>query len=107
MIPEVQKKKLQSLRLRSAEIQNFNQETLEIINDVFKEYCLILRRLHEKEPNIFRDFINHDITELKQHVKSAKSNISGEIQQENFSGYKDFLENSIDTAIEYITDYIQ
>lgn len=107
MIPEIQKKKLQSLRTRSGEIVQYDDTHLEMMNGIFKEYTFVIRKLYEKEPNIFRNFINHDIYELKQQIKATKAVGHPEVKTEIFIYYKNFLEQSIDTAIEYITDYIQ
>lgn len=107
MIPETQKKKLQSLRIRSGDIEQFDDTHIELINDIFKEYMFVIRKLYEKEPNIFRKFVNHDISELKKQLKSTKNVGHPGLRTEIFVDYKNSLEQSIDTAIEYITDYIQ
>lgn len=107
MIPETQKKKLQSLRMRSGEIEQFDDAHIELLNGIFKEYMFVIRKLYEKEPNIFRKFVNHDIPELKKQIKSTKDVGHPGLRTEIFIGYKNSLEQSIDTAIAYITDYIQ
>jgi len=106
MIPEKEKKKLITILSRSKEIEQYNEANFEMMKTLFKEYGAIIRKLYWKEPNIFGNFYKYDLHEIKSRLKLTNEENYQQTKQENFIYYKTQLEQSIHSAIEYITSYI-
>lgn len=105
MIAGKQKKKLQDLLLKSGGIEQQNVDSLSQLQDILKEYTIILRKLHEKEPNIFTKFYKYDLKEIKKQVQITQEEQYRPTQLKNLAIAKELLERSIDSAITYLTDY--
>jgi len=106
MIPEKEKKKLVIILSKSKEIESFDEASFERTNSLFKEYAAIIRKLYWKEPNIFGNFYKYDLVEIKSRLKVTNEIIYIDAQHDNFFSYKAQLEQSIGSAIEYITHYV-
>lgn len=106
MIPGKQKIKLQQLISRLSEIEEFSDEHLTELSVILKEYAVIIRRLHDKEPNIFSHFIKHDLKDIKQHAQSVNAIDDIDIKKQNFLAYQQAINHSMESAIIYIRDYI-
>ena len=106
MIPGKQKIKLEQLISRSAEIKDFSDEHLTALGGILKEYSVIIRRLHDKEPNIFSHFVKHDLKEIKRHGQTVHEIEDPSVKKQNFLSYKQAIDHSIESAIVYIKDYV-
>lgn len=102
MIFGLEKKKLERLKNRIAELSELNEKTLTQLNEIFKEYVQIVKKLHSKEPNIFANIHRYGLAELKSHKDYIRKNAD----QENFDGFKYAIESSIDDSLLYMKDYL-
>lgn len=105
MIAGKQKKKLQDLLLKSGGIEQHNIDSLFLLQDIFKEYTIILRKLHDKEPNVFTKFYKYDLKEIKRQMQVTQGEEYRPTQLESLAIAKELLERSIDSAIIYLTEY--
>jgi hypothetical protein len=105
MIAGKQRKRLQDLLLRSAEISADDLAGIERVNAIVKEYTIVLRKLHEKEPNVFVKFYRHDLKEIKKQIQLTLEEPMKAEQLEKLAITRELLERSIDSAITYLTDY--
>jgi len=106
MIPEKEKKKLVTILSKSREIEKFDEVNFEISKNLFKEYGAIIRKLYWKEPNVFGNFYKYDLAEIKSRIKQANEEEYYDAKHDQFIYFKTHLEQSINSAIEYITSYI-
>lgn len=106
MIPEKEKKKLVIILSKSQEIESFSEANFERTNGLFKEYAAIIRKLYWKEPNIFGNFYKYDLVDIKNKYKVTNEIAYADAKPDNFLYYKAQLEQSIMSAIEYITHYV-
>lgn len=102
MIFGLEKKKLERLSSRIAELAELNDESLIQLNEIFKEYVQIVKKLHGKEPNIFANIHRYGLAELKGYKEDFRKNAD----QQNFDGFKNAIESSIDDSLAYMTDYL-
>lgn len=102
-----EKKKLESLSKTTTSVEHFNAENFELLSDVYRDYSAIITDLCKKEPNVFGNFRNYSVPEIKNHKKSVDKIDSIEIKKENFNLFKESLDQSIESTIEYIVDYVQ
>jgi hypothetical protein len=102
-----EKKKLESLSQTSTAVEHFNQENFAVLSDVYRDYSAIITDLCKKEPNVFGNFRNYSVPEIKAHKRSIDKIDSIEIKKENFNLFKESLDQSIESTIEYIVDYAQ
>ena len=102
-----EKKKLETLSKTTTAVEHYNDENFELLSDVYRDYSAIITDLYKKEPNVFGNFRNYSIPEIKSHKKSIDKIDSIEIKKENFNLFKESLDQSIESTIEYIVDYVQ
>lgn len=102
MIFGLEKKKLQNLYVKSEGLHEFDNESLELLISIFKEYTQIVKKLHSKEPNIFGNIHKYGLAELKSHKEIIKSHAS----QENFTNFKKQVQSSMEDSLQYMQDYL-
>jgi len=102
MIFGLEKKKLQNLHLKAEGLYEFDNENLEILISIVKDYTQIVKKLHSKEPNIFGNIHKYGLAELKNHKEIIRSHPS----QENFTNFKNQVQSSIDDSLQYMQDYL-
>ena len=101
-----EKTKLTNILKEVAEIDNYNEESWIKITELATLYSSILNGLYKKKPNVFGNLYKYNIAEIKYNKKMVKESFSDTARQTNFIVYKDSIVESIDSAIEYIVDYI-
>lgn len=101
-----EKKKLESLSKTTVGVDDFNAENFELLSDVYRDYSAIVTDLCKKEPNVFGNFRNYNVPEIKGHKRSIDKIDSMEIKKENFNLFKESLDESIGSTIEYIDDFV-
>ncbi|MET1055991.1 MAG: hypothetical protein ABWY16_11840 [Pedobacter sp.] len=102
-----EKTKLNKLLTSLTDVSSFDQQNLLIVEEGFIEYAKIIRVLFKVSPNVFANLYNYDLAEIRSHKKKVKEDFDDEVQQAHFKAYKDALVHATESAIEYITDYIQ
>lgn len=102
MIFGLEKKKLQNLHTKLEELNHFDNENLEALNILFKEYTQIVKKLHSKEPNIFGNIHKYGLAELKTHKEINK--VHG--NQENFMQFRNQVQSSLEDSLQYMQDYL-
>lgn len=102
-----EKTKLNKLLSSLTDISTFNQQNLIIVEEGFIEYAKIIRVLFKASPNVFANLYNYDLAEIRSHKKKLKEDFADAEQQAHFKSYRDALVHATESAIEYITDYIQ
>jgi len=102
MIFGLEKKKLQNLYAKSEELSNFDIESVDTLNSIFKDYTQIVKKLHSKEPNIFGNIHKYGLAELKSHKEIIKTNAN----QENFLNFKNQVQSSMEDSLQYMQDYL-
>ena len=102
-----EKKKLESLSETTTAVDRFNDENNVLLSDVYRNYSAIITELCKKEPNVFGNFRNYSVPEIKAHKRSIDKIDSIEIKKENFNLFRESLDQSIGSTIEYITDFVQ
>jgi len=102
------KEKIKLTRILSSlsEIDSFNEANLLIVNEGFIEYTKVIRVLFKNNPNVFANLYNYDLAEIRSYKKNVTEDFADEAQKVHFEAYKDALHHAIESAIEYITDYI-
>jgi len=101
-----EKKKLETLSQTAVTADNFNDQNFDMLSDVYREYSAIVTDLYKKEPNIFGNFRNYSIPEIKDHRRSIVKIDSLEYKNENYKLFKECLEQSIESTIDYIVNYV-
>lgn len=107
MVLSKEKIKLNKVLSSLTDINLFNEPNLLIVNEGFIEYAKIIRLLFKTSPNVFANLYNYDLAEIRGHKRNLKEDFSDETQQAQFKSYRDSLVHATESAIEYITDYIQ
>jgi len=102
-----EKKKLESLLESVAPAENYNDVNYELLSGVYRDYSSIITSLYKKEPNVFGNFRNYNVPEIKNHKRSIDKIGAPDIKEENFKLFKESLDQSIESTIEYIVDYTQ
>jgi len=102
-----EKKKLESMRESVAPAEFYNDVNYELLSEVYRDYSSIITSLYRKEPNVFGNFRNYNVPEIKNHKRSIDKIGAPEIKEENFKLFKESLDQSIESTIEYIVDYTQ
>lgn len=102
MIPGLEKKKLEKLYNRTISLSPEKDESLDHINDIYKEYVQIIKKLHAKEPNIFANLHKYGLAELKVHKEDIRKNANQQI----FEEFKSAIESAIEDALVYMKDYL-
>ena len=88
---------------------NMNQSLILFSGENYNNSFMIgstLRKLYWKEPNVFGNFYRYDLSEIKSRLKEINEEDYHDTKQENFISFKAQLEQSVTSAIEYITSYI-
>jgi ferritin-like protein len=107
MTSSKEKIKLNKVLSSLADVDTFNEPNLLIVNEAFIEYSKIIRVLYKNSPNVFANLYNYDLAEIRGHKRNVKEDFADEEQQSHFKAYRDALVHASESAIEYITDYIQ
>ena len=107
MTSSKEKIKLNNVLSSLSDINSFNEANLLIVNEAFIEYAKIIRVLYKNSPNVFANLYNYDLAEIRSHKRNVKEDFSDEAQTVHFKAYRDALIHATESAIEYITDYIQ
>jgi predicted choloylglycine hydrolase len=102
-----EKKKLEIMRESVAPAESYNDVNYELLSEVYRDYSSIVTSLYKKEPNVFGNFRNYSVPEIKNHKRSIDKIGALEIKEENFRLFKESLDQSIESTIEYIVDYTQ
>ena len=102
-----EKKKLETLSKTAIAVENYNHENFELLSEVYRGYSAIVTDLCKKEPNIFGNFRNYSVPEIKNHKKSIDKIDLPAIKEENFKLFKASLDQSIESTIDYIANYIE
>lgn len=102
MVLGLEKKKLERLYIKSTELTDFDEDNTAQLNEIYKDYVIIIKKLHSKEPNIFANIHKYGIAEMKIHKESIRRNAN----QENFDNFKHSIEGSMEDSMEYIKDYL-
>jgi len=91
----------------AAPAQNYSDVNYELLSEVYREYSSIITSLYKREPNVFGNFRNYNVPEIKNHKRSIEKIGAPDIKEENFKLFKESLDQSIESTIEYIVDYTQ
>ena len=102
MIFGLEKRKLQNLHVKSDALHEFDNENLDTLISIVKDYTQIVKKLHNKEPNIFGNIHKYGLAELKNHKDIIRSHAS----QENFTNFKNQVKSSIEDSLQYMQDYL-
>lgn len=102
MIFGIEKKKLERLHNRIVELSELDEESLIQLDEIFRQYVQILKKLHGKEANIFANIHRYGLAELKSH----KENIRKNADQENFNAFRSAIESSLEDSLDYMKDYL-
>lgn len=105
MIAGKQKKRLNDLLLKSAGLDEHDPAQIDTVIFLVKEYTLVLRKLYEKEPNVFVKFYKQDLKEIKKQLQEVAEEPAEAAKREKLILTRDLLERSIDSAITYLMDY--
>jgi len=95
------------MRESVAPAENYNNVNYELLSEVYRDYSSIVTSLYKKEPNVFGNFRNYNVPEIKNHKKSIEKIDAADIKEENFRLFKESLDQSIESTIAYIVDYTQ
>lgn len=106
MIVGKEKLKLESLSRRVSQSCLFSPENFETMNAAFKEYTEVIKKLYHREPNIFGNIYNYGLAEIKDHRNLAANGESEEMKGSYFLHYKEYLSQSIHSALEYLTEFV-
>lgn len=101
-----EKKKLEDLSKTTAAVDQYTDENFALLSDIYRDYSATITDLYKKEPNVFGNFRNYSVPEIKNHKRSITKIDSPEIKEENFQLFKESLDQSIESTIEYIESYI-
>lgn len=101
-----EKERLKELLTASLSVDVYNESTLEVLNECYKEYSTIIKSLVKKQPNIFGNLNKYDLSDIKNNKRYTKESFSDEAREKNFIVYKDSIVHAVERTIEYITDYL-
>lgn len=102
-----EKVKLEKLLVSVASVKNIDELNLEIVNEGYREYAVIIKSLYNKQPNIFGNLYNYDLKEIKENKKFTKESYTAKAKQTNFTAYRDSVVEAIERTMEYISSYVQ
>jgi hypothetical protein len=102
MVFGAEKKKLEKLYIRLQELYEFSDESNLELHDIFKYYVQTIKKLHSKEANIFANIHKYGIAQMKKHKEQLKK----EPTQESFNAFKEYMNESMEVALEYMKEYL-
>lgn len=106
MIFTKEKDKLDELLISASNIDVYNESEMEILNESYKQYSLVIKSLYKRNPNVFGNLHNYDLTEIKNNKKFTKESFSEAARQTNFLVYRDSIVDTVEKTIQYITDFV-
>lgn len=101
-----EKTKLAVLLAEVSAVAQYSEDNWLKLNEVTTQYSSVLNALYKKKPNVFGNLYKYNIPEIKYNKKIVKQSFSGEAQETNFTVYKESIAESIDSAMDYIDNYI-
>ena len=108
MIPIKEKNKLNALLVSVAykDIETYNDQHMDTLNEHYREYSSIISVLYNKHPNVFGNLYKHQLREIKDNKMSIKKSLSDHSRQENFTAYKQSIREAVEVTVEYMNEYI-
>jgi len=105
MIFTKEKEKLDELLISASNTDLYNESEMEILNESYKQYALVIKLLYKRNPNVFGNLYNYDLPEIKNNKRFTKESFSETARQTNFQVYRDSIIDTVEKTIQYITDF--
>ncbi|WP_158799299.1 hypothetical protein [Pedobacter sp. L105] len=106
MVYNKEKIKLKNILNSTLSLDTFEEEQMEVLNEIFREYSTIINFLYKKHPNVFANQYKRDLQEIKENKMFTKKSYSDAARIQNFVVYKDSVAQAIESTLEYLNDYI-
>jgi hypothetical protein len=100
-----ERKKLEKLSEKITGLQNYDDNSLTIITDIYDQYSHTARILKNKDPETFNELYLNELQQAKECKRLLKVG-EEEDRQLNFVNYKETLSDALAKTIQAIEDTI-
>jgi len=99
-------RKLETLLFEAESAGVFTDTNFKILDNIMRQYWLIVKELNEITPNIFNNIATNGIIDLINRSNLTESTEDINDKKGHYKDYWDYLTHSIAITISYIKNYL-